>query len=52
MRDTVELLADCRYVLVSQIGTGAESKLKAKGIQAMVAPNFIDEALQMLTQTN
>ncbi|NLI91171.1 MAG: dinitrogenase iron-molybdenum cofactor biosynthesis protein [Peptococcaceae bacterium] len=48
MQKTIELLSDCMCVIVSQIGPGAEDKLKSKGILPLVIPNFIDEALQEL----
>ena len=40
-----ELLADCKYVLASQIGPGAVRVLANKGITALAHPAFIDEAL-------
>lgn len=45
---TVVLLADCRAVLVSQIGPGARAGLTARGITAEVLPLYIEDALQNL----
>lgn len=45
---SVELLADCGAVLVSQIGLGAAQLLKSRGITPYVIPDFIDEALKKL----
>lgn len=50
MSRTVELLADCREVLVSQIGPGAVLALASKGIKPRVLPDFIDDALKNLLQ--
>lgn len=49
MTKTVELLSDCRVVLVSQIGPGAVEALRRKGIQAFAVPVFIEEALHKIT---
>lgn len=45
-----ELLSDCKYVLVSQIGPGAEYALSKKGITAFAVANYIDEAVKKLIQ--
>lgn len=50
MSRTVELLADCKEVLVSQIGPGAIRALSSKGIRSSVLPDFIDDALKSLIQ--
>lgn len=49
---TLELLADCRAVVVARIGPGAEQVLAAHGIRAFTIPDFIDEALQHIQQIN
>ncbi len=41
----VALLTDCRYVLVSQIGPGAEAALARRNVSAFSVTNFIDEAI-------
>ncbi|HBF37208.1 MAG TPA: dinitrogenase iron-molybdenum cofactor biosynthesis protein [Firmicutes bacterium] len=43
---TVNLLADCKGVLVARIGPAAEQYLLEHGIKAFIIPDFIDEALQ------
>ena len=48
MQKTVDLLSDCRVVLVSQIGPGAEQALRVKGVQAYAIGDFIDKALLKL----
>ncbi len=45
---SVELISDCEAVLASQIGPGAVNALAARGIEAYVAPTFIDQALKHL----
>ncbi len=45
MDKTILSLADCRIVLVSRIGPGAERKLQAKGIRSYSVPDFIEDAL-------
>lgn len=46
MHQNIHALADCRYVLVSNIGQKAENDLESHGISAYVIPDFIDAALQ------
>ena len=48
MEKRVELLADCKYVLVSRIGQRAENALEEKGIFAFAIPALIDHAVQKL----
>jgi nitrogen fixation protein NifX len=48
MQKAIDLLVDCRAVIVAQIGRGAVEKLSRRGIQAFVIPDFIDSALQRL----
>ncbi|OPY58379.1 MAG: FeMo cofactor biosynthesis protein NifB [Pelotomaculum sp. PtaU1.Bin035] len=45
---TVDLISDCRVVLVSQIGPGAIDALLSRGIQPHVIPDFIEDALKRL----
>lgn len=49
---TVELLSDCKYVLVSQIGPGAEYALSKKGITAFAIAHYVDEAVKKLIHYN
>ncbi|MDA8233373.1 MAG: dinitrogenase iron-molybdenum cofactor biosynthesis protein [Clostridia bacterium] len=45
LEQAAELLKGCRAVLVSQIGPGAAAVLRQKGIEPLVRPNFIEDAL-------
>jgi len=45
---TIDLIADCDILLVSQIGPGAQKKLIKKGVKPVLMPIFIDEALDKL----
>jgi nitrogen fixation protein NifX len=45
---TIELLADCKAVLVARIGPGAEQYLNKQGIKAITIPEFIEDALKKL----
>jgi nitrogen fixation protein NifX len=49
---TVDLLSDCKYVLVSKIGPGAEYALRKKGVTAFSIAQFIDEAVRKLIHYN
>ena len=49
---TIDLLADCKAVLVARIGPGAEAVLQAHGLKAYALPDFIDEALWKLMKEN
>lgn len=48
MKERVEALADCKYVLVSRIGGGAASALEQKGIIPMELPGIINESIDRL----
>ncbi|BCJ99343.1 NifB/NifX family molybdenum-iron cluster-binding protein [Anaerocolumna chitinilytica] len=43
-------LADCKYVLVSQIGPGAEYVLNQKGVTVLVIRDYFDNAIQKLME--
>lgn len=45
MNDTIQLISDCQYVIVSQIGPSMVQRLSEKNIKALVIKNFIEEAL-------
>jgi len=45
---TLDLISDCRAVLVSRVGSGAAEALVLRGIQPYVIPNFIADALKQL----
>ena len=48
MSRTIDLVRDCRAVVVAQIGPGAVEKLSRQGILAFVIPDFIESALKRL----
>lgn len=48
LEQTAALLSDCRYVLVSQIGPGAEYALNKKGITAFAISHYIDSAIEKI----
>lgn len=48
---TVDLVADCKVVLASQIGPGASDILLAQGIHPYSRPGFINDVLKRLTVT-
>ena len=50
LQKAVELLGDCRFVLVSQIGPGAEHALRSKGVKPFAVADFIDKALERLVR--
>lgn len=50
MESVVAALADCKYVLCSKIGPGAERKLQERGVTAFQIPHFIDEAIKKLIE--
>lgn len=49
---TVQLLIDCKYVLVSQIGPVAEYALSKKGVTAFAISHYIEEAVKKLIHFN
>lgn len=46
MEDTINLISDCEGVLVSQVGPGAAENLSSHGIQPIIIPMLIDDALE------
>lgn len=52
LEGTVDLLSDCKYVLVKQIGPGAEYALSKKGITAFSIGHYIEEAVRRLIHYN
>lgn len=46
MEDSVSRLEDCRYLLVSRIGPGAERAVASHGIETCVIPDLIEEAVK------
>lgn len=47
-KDVVDLLSDCRAVLVARIGPCAAQALKAKGIEYWETQDFIDKSISRL----
>lgn len=45
---TIDLISDCDFLLVSQIGPGAQKKLLSRGVQPLIMPVFIEDALEKL----
>ena len=48
MARSAELISDCEVLLASQIGPAAVNALASYGIEAYMAPTFIDTALKEL----
>lgn len=47
---TVDLLADCRWVVVSQIGPGAFDALIGRGVLPLVLRGTVDEVLAIVAR--
>jgi predicted Fe-Mo cluster-binding NifX family protein len=45
---TLDMLSDCDILLVSQIGPGAATRLTARGVEPLIMPMFIEDALKEL----
>jgi len=48
LEDSINLISDCEGVLISQIGPGAADALIANGIQPIIIPMLIDDALNKI----
>lgn len=48
LAQTAELLSDCKYVLSSKIGRGAQTVLQSKGITPLEIAHFIDYAMEKI----
>lgn len=46
----VETLSDCKYVLSTKIGLGAQAVLQARGITPLEIAHFIDYAMEKVMQ--
>ncbi|MGB9937704.1 MAG: NifB/NifX family molybdenum-iron cluster-binding protein [Methanobacterium sp.] len=46
MEDTINLISDCEGVLVSQVGPGAADNLISRGIQPIIIPMLIEDAIK------
>ena len=45
---SVSLIKDCKVLFVAKIGPGAKEKVEENGIQAIMAPYFIEDILSEL----
>lgn len=45
----ISLISDCKVLLCSRIGSRPQEELKKKGISAIEAPYFINEALKSIS---
>lgn len=52
MEESVLHFTDCRYVVVSRLGTAAGAALSAQGITAMELPGSIDDAMLRVWKYN
>ncbi|MBQ5999294.1 MAG: dinitrogenase iron-molybdenum cofactor biosynthesis protein [Treponema sp.] len=52
MDKSVKQFADCKYVVASKIGHGAQSALSAQGITGMESPGSVDEAILKIWKYN
>ena len=52
MKKSVLRFTDCRYIVVSRLGTAANAALSAAGITAMELPGTIDDAILHIWKYN
>lgn len=52
MEESVLRFTDCRYIVVSRLGTAASASLSAAGITAMELPGTIDDAILRVWKYN
>ena len=52
MEESVLHFTDCRYIVVSRLGTAAGAALSAQGITAMELPGSIDDAMLRVWKYN
>lgn len=52
MEESVLRFTDCRYIVVSRLGTAASAALSAAGITAMELPGTIDDAILRVWKYN
>ncbi len=48
LRENLEELRDCKYLLVSKIGIGATNMAKSLGIESYEIPGIIEESVEQL----
>lgn len=46
LAETIDLISDCRVVLVCRIGPAAEQQLMDRGIRSYMSGDFIEDALK------
>lgn len=49
LKENMERLGDCQYMLVSRIGYGAAAIAQEKGIEPFEIPGIISESIEQLT---
>jgi len=52
MEERVKQFEDCKYVVVSKIGSGASRHLSANGITSLELPGYIDDAITKVWKYN
>jgi len=50
LEDSINLISDCEGVLVSQVGPGAAEALVSHGIQPIIIPMLIDDAIKKIIE--
>lgn len=48
LRENIDKIADCNYLLVSKIGYGAAAVAEQKGVIPYEIPGFIEDSIQQL----
>lgn len=48
LKNSIELIKDCKVVFVSRIGQGVLAQVEANGIQGIEAPYFIEDIIDKL----
>lgn len=48
LEDATRLIEDCTYVLVTQVGLGAQQALKERGVDVKVTRGFINDCVLQL----
>lgn len=48
LKNSIDLINDCKVIFVARIGQGALTEIEANGIQAIEAPYFIEDILERL----
>ena len=48
LEDAIRVIEDCKYVLVNQVGLGAQQALEWRGIDVKIARGFINDCVMQL----